>query len=61
MILLTRVSGETILINTHTILFAQQVQQSDSTHIRVVIGDEYYDFYVLQNPYTISLLAKEDK
>lgn len=61
MILLTRLSGESVLINTHTILFAQQVQQSDSTHVRVVIGDEYYDFYVLQNPYTISLLAKEDK
>ncbi len=61
MILLTRLSGETVLINEQTILYAQQQHNSDSTRVRVVIGDVYEDLYVMQTPYTIYTLSKEQK
>lgn len=61
MILLTRLSGETVLINEQTILYAQQQQNSDSTRVRVVIGDVYEDLYVVQTPYTIYCLARDNK
>lgn len=61
MIILTRLSGESVLINEQTILYAQQQQNSDSTRVRVVIGDVYEDLYVVQTPYTIYCLARDNK